>query len=386
MKLTDKAVTALTLRPGERERTESDDSTTGLYIRLRAGAKGTSKRWLFRYSRGGRQHKFTLDWPAFNLASARKQIGELQAKRRLGFDPAADRRGGQALAFQTMGAVLPAYLEHKRAMVRPRSFVELQRHLMKHYAPLHRHPLSSITMPMVAAVGAAIAKDSGSTTAKNAWRSLHAFMAWALRQGLIERNPAVGVQHPADRKRERLLTASEIRALWQATAMPGDFNTIVRLLLLTGCRASEIGSLRWSEVFSDRIVIAAERVKNGRAHTVPLTAQMRAILDQRPRTSTSDFVFGRDTGRGFTGWSSSKIELDKRLALKPGRRMICEERLQLAPANWGSRRTWWRPRSTTSADSVTASPAFITAPHWRARFVMRWRLGKLTSYRSPKAA
>ena len=99
--------------------------------------------------------------------------------------------------------------------------------------------------------------------------------------------------------------------------MPGDFNTIVRLLLLTGCRASEIGSLRWSEVFSDRIVIAAERVKNGRAHTVPLTAQMRAILDQRPRTSTSDFVFGRDTGRGFTGWSSSKIELDKRLALKP---------------------------------------------------------------------
>ena len=42
---------------------------------------------------------------------------------------------------------------------------------------------------------------------------------------------------------------------------PGDLNAIVRLLLLTGCRASEIGSLRWSEVFSDRIVIAAERVK-----------------------------------------------------------------------------------------------------------------------------
>ena len=196
MKLTDKAVAALTLRPGERERTESDDSTTGLYIRLRAGANGTSKRWLFRYSRGGRQHKFTLDWPAFNLAvrasrsaSCKPNAGSASIRRQ-------DRRGGQALAFQTMGAVLPAYLEHKRAMVRPRSFVELQRHLMKHYAPLHRHPLSSITMPMVAAVGAAIAKDSGSTTAKNAWRSLHAFMAWALRQGLIERNPAVGVRAP----------------------------------------------------------------------------------------------------------------------------------------------------------------------------------------------
>ena len=79
MKLTDKAVAALSLRAGERERTESDDSTTGLYIRLRAGANGASKRWLFRYSRGGRQHKFTLDYPAFNLAAARKQVGELQA-------------------------------------------------------------------------------------------------------------------------------------------------------------------------------------------------------------------------------------------------------------------------------------------------------------------
>jgi integrase len=134
---------------------------------------------------------------------------------------------------------------------------------------------------------------------------------------LVERNVAVGVEHPPDRKRERLLTASEIRTLWQATAGPGDFNAIVRLLLLTGCRASEIGSLRWSEILSDRIVIAAERVKNGRAHTVPLTPAVRAILDQRPRDSTRDFVFGRDTGRGFTGWSSSKIELDKRMQLKP---------------------------------------------------------------------
>ena len=189
-------------------------------------------------------------------------------------------------AFQTMGAVLPGYLEYKRALVKPRSFAELQRHLTKHYAPLHRHPLGAITMAMVTAVGTAIARDGRLTTAKNSWRSLHAFFSWALKQGLIERNPAVGVEHPPDRTRERVLTASEIRSLWQATAGPGDFNAIVRLLLLTGCRASEIGSLRWSEVFSDRIVIAKERVKNGRAHTVPLTPAVRAILDPRPRDFT----------------------------------------------------------------------------------------------------
>ena len=193
MKLTDKAVTALRCALASanapRATTAPPASTSAYAPAPRAPASvGCSATAVADDSTSSRSTGRPSIWRA-----ARKQIGELQAKRRLGFDPAADRRGGQALAFQTMGAVLPAYLAYKRAMVRPRSFVELQRHLMKHYAPLHRHPLSSITMPMVAAVGTAIAKDSGSTTAKNAWRSLHAFMAWALRQGLIERNPAVGV-------------------------------------------------------------------------------------------------------------------------------------------------------------------------------------------------
>jgi integrase len=95
---------------------------------------------------------------------------------------------------------------------------------------------------MVAARSAAIAKDSGATTAKNSWRSAHAFFLWCLKRGLIERNPAVGVEHRPDRKRDRVPTASELRALWLATAGPGDFNAIVRLLLLTGCRAIPIAS------------------------------------------------------------------------------------------------------------------------------------------------
>jgi integrase len=312
MKLTDKAVAALTLRPGERERLVADDDMTGLRLRIRQGADGVTKRWVYRYSRRGQQHSFTLDLAGHNLAAARKRVGDLQARLRLGQDPAQQRRDGKARALETMEAELPAYLAHKHQLLRPRSYREVERHLQKYYQPLHRHPLRAITLAMVTTRCAAITTNSGATTAKNSWRSLHAFFDWALRQGLVERNPAVGVELPPDRKRDRILTASELRALWQATEGPGDFNAIVRLLLLTGCRASEIGNLRWSEVFSDRIVIAAERVKNRRAHTIPLTSMMRAILDRRPRTSTSDFVFGREQ-QGFTGWGSSKQELDKRI-------------------------------------------------------------------------
>ena len=63
--------------------------------------------------------------------------------------------------------------------------------------------------------------------------------------------------------------------------------------MLTGCRLREIAHLRWDEVDLDRNVIElrAERVKNGRAHRVPVTPTMHALLSNRPRLSA--YVFGQ---------------------------------------------------------------------------------------------
>ncbi len=62
---------------------------------------------------------------------------------------------------------------------------------------------------------------------------------------------------------------------------------IVRLLLLTGCRRSEITGLRWSEVREDGLALTD--AKTG-PRTVPLGSGARAILDRQPRTG-SPFVF-----------------------------------------------------------------------------------------------
>jgi integrase len=119
-----------------------------------------------------------------------------------------------------------------------------------------------------------------------------------------------------------VLGAAEIKAVWEATAGPDDYSAIVRLLLLTGCRASEIAGLRWDEVYSDRIVLPPERTKNGRQHSVPLTSTMRAILSGRERRPGKEHVFGRRLDGPFTGWGESKAALDARIkaarvAIKP---------------------------------------------------------------------
>ena len=67
-------------------------------------------------------------------------------------------------------------------------------------------------------------------------------------------------------------------------APDSDYGRIVRLLMLTGCRRDEIGSLRWSEidVEAKAITLPGSRTKNGRAHVVPLSGEALAIAEGHP--------------------------------------------------------------------------------------------------------
>jgi integrase len=122
-----------------------------------------------------------------------------------------------------------------------------------------------------------------------------------------------------------VLSRAELAEVWGAACGAGDFGDIVRLLILTGQRREEIGSLRWSEIDFDRglIVLPPERTKNKRLHEIPLSPQARAILELRaqrvassPRPSRAKpndgLIFGG--AAGFSGWSRAKGKLDAALA------------------------------------------------------------------------
>jgi integrase len=110
--------------------------------------------------------------------------------------------------------------------------------------------------------------------------------------------------------RERTLSEAELRAIWHGTATPADYHRIVRLLMLTGSRRDEIGSLRWAEVnLAERqIELPGERTKNARPHIIPLGP---LAIEQLPAGDPARaYVFGRKAARGFSGWSKAKRELD----------------------------------------------------------------------------
>jgi len=73
--------------------------------------------------------------------------------------------------------------------------------------------------------------------------------AYLIREGLIDGvNPVSGTAKATEGNgRDRVLSANELSAILHAlNADP--FSDIIRLLLLTGQRRSEIGGLRWDEV------------------------------------------------------------------------------------------------------------------------------------------
>jgi integrase len=310
MHLTDKILPTLTCPPGRTEVKIFDDDVRGFGVRIRAGSAARS--WIFQYDIGSRTRRVTLGSPkSMTTTRARAAAAELQAKVRLGQDPAGDKAESRVRSAETFKAVLDVYMTGQRAQLRPVSYLQKERHLLKHARGLHHLLLAKIDRRLIAGKLSKIETNSGPIESNRVRASLSAFFAWAICEGYLENNPVTGTARRNEKARERVLTDAELAAIWAATADQTDYSAIVRLLLLTACRATEVGLLRWSEIVDENIVLPGSRVKNARNHVVPLSAPARAILEARPREFDRDFIFGRRAG--FTGWSACKILLDERI-------------------------------------------------------------------------
>ena len=101
--------------------------------------------------------------------------------------------------------------------------------------------------------GKAIVEGGRGTAARTAGL-LGGILSFAVSEGVITANPALGAKRPADNHRARRLTADEYRQLGKALAQAEQELETTQgisatwLLALTGCRSSEVVKLKWTEV------------------------------------------------------------------------------------------------------------------------------------------
>lgn len=294
--LTDLSIQKIKL-PAEGEVTYYDKKVRGFGLRCSAGAK------TFVLCVGKKRHRTTLGrYPILSLQKARERAQELLAER-------------------TLGTIRPPTIQlHKarelfiaacEAKNKPRTVYDYKR-LLKHFGKLDLRPLDSIQAYEVGDIVAGL--KSKPTEAVHAFTTIRAFFRFCRKRGLILRNPIEGMEVPARLKsRDRVLSYEELGAVYRAAGECGDFGKIVRLLILTGQRRSEIASLHkdFIDTKERTITLPKTLTKNKREHFFPYGKRAAQILTL-PESGLLFPARGKP-GKPFNGWGKAKSGLDEKL-------------------------------------------------------------------------
>jgi integrase len=311
VKLNQRTIGVIALPEGKREKIFFDENLPGFGLRIREGG---SRMYVIQYKIAGRTRRMTLGTTALiGPGEARDRASNLLAKVKLGTDPAGEKAEAQAEAGETFATAVRRYLIRQKAHLRPSSYINDERYLLDHFAPLHRLVLSTVDRRAVAERLSEIATNRGPASADRARASLSAFFTWAMREGLIDSNPVIATNtHRTIKSRDRVLSEPELAEVWRLSS-DDAYGTVIKLLILTSQRRNEIGGLRWGEVdFASRMIhLPVERSKNRQPHDVPLSESAIRLLQALPRQGA--FVLGT-ASNGFCAFSDGKVALDQRIA------------------------------------------------------------------------
>jgi integrase len=248
-------------------------------------------------------------YPIVSLQDARKEALQL----------IGDRAGGKLhrtrMPFED---AIPLFVAEKTQKNRARTIVENERILRKYFVSLHRTNLPDITTPDITRILDKLSDTPGS--ALHAFWTLRTFLRWCFKRGYFDRNPIERLDPPSRTVfRERVLTDDELCTVWQAADQTDhQFGAIVKLLILTGQRRSEIGSMQASYLTDNQICLPSEITKNRRTHTFPIASTAAAILSSNITPSTTSiFPAKGQFDQPFNGWSKAKAQLDQKAQIAP---------------------------------------------------------------------
>jgi len=313
----DRAIGLLTIPKGQSDIIFWHSDIKGLGLRIRQGG---SRGWQLQYrDQENKTRKFKLGaFPSLGLANAEKA-----AKLRLyeiasGLNPAKRRDASRADAKSLVyfGELAKRYLEHTMTSLRTGTFDQYQRNLNKYLVGLHSIALKDLTTKGIVDAIDAVAITAGEIAANRAKTVLGACLKWGAGRGELPAELVFAVRlipRRTEKSRERVLTKQELKALWQATEALTNYDRIVRLIFLTGCRRSEIGGLQWDEIDEHWITIPASRMKAKAAHLIALLPKIVAELPVRPEDGYG-FIFGESDNSAFQGWSGGHSRLRRRMA------------------------------------------------------------------------
>jgi integrase len=305
MKLTAQAVARLRHEGALPFRDVKDDGAPGLYLRV---LKSGGRRWVLRYKLGAKTRVATFgDAGKITLAEARAKASAWRAVIREGRDPAAEdrRKRVEERRLPTVAAFASEYIE-RHAKPNKRSWREDERLIHHDVLPaIGDLRIDAVTRRDIVTTLDVIRDRGADVAANRALAVTRRMFAFAVERGVIEASPIVGFRATRETPRARTLSDDEVRRLWTSTA-PGSphiepsTRMALRLLMLTGARASEVSGARCDEIDTDTAewVIPAGRTKNGREHRVPLSDPAMSIIAEASALRQGEWLLPAASAEG----------------------------------------------------------------------------------------
>lgn len=299
---------------------------SGLFLQV---AKGGSRSWILRATVGNKRRDIGLGgFPDVPLAQARDKARAAREQILQGVDPVAERKAAK----DALIAAQASRMTFAEAAKRKHSAIESQFRNPKHrkdwFSSLERHAIpvigkmevADIELPHVLSVLEPIWK-SRTETATRVRQRMEAVFAWATVSGYREgMNPAAWKGNLA----EVLPAPTKIRKVVHQRALdwheiPGFMDNLrqrkgvsaraLEFAILTAARSGEVRLATWDEfdLKAGLWTVPGERIKAGKTHTVPLSADAIAIIKAMPKMDGSDYVFAAARGGALSDMALSAV-------------------------------------------------------------------------------
>ena len=295
---------------------------SGLYLVV---SETGARKWVFRFTFGGRVTEMGFGNAAVSLAQARGKAVEARKTLAERKSPIEARREAERIAAgkPTFGQCADALLEAKSSEWRNEKHRAQWAMTLAEYAkPLRALPVDEVDTEAVLGVLQPI-WQAKPETASRLRGQIETVLDAARAKGHIARNEA----NPARWRGhlDKLLAKRQKLTRGHHAAMAFDdvpefigrlrereatAALALEFLILTAARSGEVLGARWAEFDLEAKVwtVPAARMKAGREHRVPLSRRALAILEELAKGRTGEFVFaGQRAGKPLSGMAMEMV-------------------------------------------------------------------------------
>jgi len=278
-----------------------DHGLRGFGLRVRASGR---MYYVAQFRANGRLRRVTLGPHGVITADiARQRATELMSQARSGSDPASvDDSANEDASMKELGQRFLS--EHVQVHCKPSTSREYSRLVKSFVIPnLGKRRVSEIRRSDIAALHHKMrdTRYQANRTLAVLSKMFNLAEVWGMRPD--GSNPCLHVKRYKEEQRERFLSTAEFQRLGrvldeilQDGSETRSAVTAIRLLMLTGCRCSEIQTLRWDHVDLEAGELHLPDTKTGR-RAVPLAPSAVRLLASLPRDKENPWVIpGRRRG------------------------------------------------------------------------------------------